>query len=113
MYPSEPKPPNKRLADLTTVKEMFQESKETITGYCIKSMTSDPYGHPVLAVTDGKVSGNLSPEIVWARISLTARSVVVVVDFTTFSINFSLIVVGESCTHNVCSFKIVLVKPGC
>ena len=56
MYPVEPKPPNKRLADLTTVQEMFQESRDNITGYCIKSMTSDPYGHPVFAVTDGKVS---------------------------------------------------------
>lgn len=59
MYPVEPKPPNNRLANLTSIEEMFEESRDNITGYCIKSMTSDPYGHPVLAVTDGKVSRSL------------------------------------------------------
>ena len=56
MYPVEPVPPSKKLASLLTVKDIEEEHKQIISGHCIKAMVSDPYGHPVFAVTDGKVT---------------------------------------------------------
>ena len=60
MYPVEPKPPSKQLAHLTAIKDIEDVHKQIISGYCIKSMASDPYGHPAFAVTEGKVCANSS-----------------------------------------------------
>lgn len=56
MYPTEPKPPNKKLVSLVDIKDIDDITQQVISGYCIKGMTSDPYGHPVFAAMDVKVS---------------------------------------------------------
>ncbi|XP_067943483.1 uncharacterized protein [Watersipora subatra] len=55
MYPVEPIPPDRKLASLTQIKDIEDVHKKIISGYCIKAMASDPYGHPIFAVQDGKI----------------------------------------------------------
>lgn len=58
MYPVEPKPPDRPIPSLREIADIEDLRKHNISGYCIKGMTSDPYGHPVFAVSDGKVTTN-------------------------------------------------------